>query len=159
MLANLKGTCFACSTITIMSSVNVCPETPLPEHKTSDDGKGNQTMPVEKSEGVLKAVENVDNNTRLSQSRADGKLPLLFVSMQPAEEHGTRIPLLITPNILNTFCCNNFLVLRLLHVVPLYRSSTQCSGWSKGAYYRLARMNWTFGFTVSCCRYSKTQSG
>ena len=46
----------------------VCSETPLPEHKTSDDEKGNQTLPGEKSEGVLKAVENVDNNTRQSQS-------------------------------------------------------------------------------------------
>ena len=72
----------------------VCSETPLPEHKTSDDEKGNQTLPGEKSEGVLKAVENVDNNTRLSQSHTDGKLPLFFVSlMQPAEEHGTRTPL------------------------------------------------------------------
>ena len=46
----------------------MCSETPLPEHKTTDDGKGNPTLPEEKSTGVRKAVENVDNNTRPSQS-------------------------------------------------------------------------------------------
>ena len=81
----------------------VCSETPLPEHKTSDDGKGNPTLPEVKSTGVRKAVENVENNTRLSQSHTDGKLPLLFLLMQPAEEYGTRIPLLKTPKYFKYF--------------------------------------------------------
>ena len=78
MLENMKGG-FPCANQTVSCIVYiVCPETPLPEHKTSDDGKGNPTLPEEKSEGVSKAVENVENNTRLSQSHTNG---ILYSSM------------------------------------------------------------------------------
>ena len=36
------------------------------------DEKGNPTLPKDKSKGVQKVVENVENNTRRSQSQTDG---------------------------------------------------------------------------------------